>query len=60
MTQERRYGPVFVAGSVSLHEAKKLDAPDGTNVIRGDHFRATVYRHNDVYDRYTDAQLVRQ
>ena len=60
VTQERRYGPVFVAGSVSLHEAKKLDAPDGTNVIRGDHFRATVYRHNDVYDRYTDAQLVRQ
>ena len=58
VTQERRYGPVFVAGSVTVHDAKQLDAPDGTNVIRGDHFRATIYRHNDVYDSYTDARLL--
>ena len=60
ITQERHYGPFFVAGSVMIRDAEKLDSPDGTNVIRGKHFRATLYRHNDVYDRFTDAELVRR
>ncbi len=58
VTQERRYGGVFVAGSVTTHTARQLDSPDGTQVIRGAHFRATIYRHNDVYDRFTDARLL--
>lgn len=58
LTEERKYGPFFVARQVNQRDVKNLDSPDGTEIIKGTHFRATIYRHNDVYDRFTEARLL--
>ena len=56
--EERKYGPIAVAHYTKTSKGDKPKAPDGTEVIQGDHFQATIHRHNDAFDRYIDARLL--